>query len=319
MPDEATLYRVLLMACFALAGVTFFATGVLTAPYGRHFRGGFGPTLPKRLGWALMESPSVIVFVLVFAAGSRAHEWIPRLFAALWLVHYVQRAWLDPLLMAGTTGKRMPVMVVVMGMSFNVLNSYLNARWLSELGQASWRWLVDLRFLYGVMLFVGGFLVNRWADAVLHRAASQPGRLRHPARRAVRGHLVPKLLRRARAVVRLGHRDVVARGPVVRGLQLRQPRAARGGWPTTRGTGNSSPTTRAGAAPSSRACSEAMGRTRSHRRGRHGLTRMSDPCDGAPDTCVTVSQDKARIAPGKKRLSRCDRLSLIQPACALQS
>lgn len=176
MPDEATLYRILLMACFALAGVTFFATGVLTAPYGRHFRGGFGPSLPKRLGWALMESPSVVVFVLVFAAGSRAHEWIPRLFAALWLVHYVQRAWLDPLLMTAAAGKRMPVLVVAMGMSFNVLNSYLNARWLSELGPGySWRWLVDLRFLYGIMLFVGGFLVNRWADAVLHRLRRSQG------------------------------------------------------------------------------------------------------------------------------------------------
>ena len=40
---------------------------------------------PKRLAWTLMESPSVVVFALVFLAGSRAQETMPRIFAALWL------------------------------------------------------------------------------------------------------------------------------------------------------------------------------------------------------------------------------------------
>lgn len=168
--SEYDLHRLLLMVCFALAGVTFFATGVVTAPYGRHTRGGFGPGLPKRLAWLLMETPSVVVFAGVFVCGSHWQDLVPRVFAVLWLIHYVQRAWLDPLLMRGTKGRVMPVSVVLMGMVFNSLNSYLNARWLSELGPSySLSWLYDLRFLYGLMLIVGGFLVNRWADAVLHR------------------------------------------------------------------------------------------------------------------------------------------------------
>lgn len=170
MTHEADVYRALLLACFALAGVTFFATGVLTAPYGRHTRGGWGPTVPKRLGWFLMESPSVVVFGAIFLMGSRSDEWIPRLFALMWLAHYLQRAWLDPFLMRGASGQRMPVVVVAMAITFNTLNSYLNARWLSELGPGyTWRWLLDPRFLYGMLLFVGGYLVNRWADAVLIR------------------------------------------------------------------------------------------------------------------------------------------------------
>lgn len=167
---EYDLHRLLLLACFALAGITFFATGVVTAPYGRHTRGGFGPGIPKRLGWALMETPSVVVFAAIFLAGPHSGDLVPRVFATLWLLHYVQRAWLDPLWMGGTKGRTMPLTVVLMGLTFNVLNSYLNARWISALGPAyPTRWLFDLRFLYGLMLFVGGFLVNRWADAVLHR------------------------------------------------------------------------------------------------------------------------------------------------------
>lgn len=168
--NEHELHRALLLLCFALAGVAFFVTGVTTAPYGRHMRGGWGPGLPKRLAWALMETPSVLVFAWVFNAGSHAGELVPRVFAAMWLTHYVSRAWIDPLLMRGTEGKHTPVVVVLSGVSFNVLNSYLNARWLTELGPGySARWLFDIRFLYGMMLFVGGFIVNRWADFELRR------------------------------------------------------------------------------------------------------------------------------------------------------
>lgn len=167
---EHDLHRLLLLVCFALAGITFFVTGVVTAPYGRHMRAGFGAGIPKRLAWALMETPSVVVFAAIFLAGSRSHELMPRIFAALWLLHYVQRAWLDPLMMRGTAGRVMPLSVVASGMFFNVLNSYLNARWLSELGPGyASSWWYDLRFLYGLMLFTGGFMVNRWADAVLRR------------------------------------------------------------------------------------------------------------------------------------------------------
>ncbi len=168
--SEYEIHRLLLMVCFALAGVTFFATGVVTAPYGRHTRAGFGPSVPKRWGWALMETPSVVVFAAVFAMGEHSGDLVPRIFAVMWLVHYVQRAWFDPLWMGGSAGRTMPLMVVAMAITFNVLNSYLNARWLSALGPGyPTRWLFDLRFVYGLSLFVGGFMVNRWADAVLHR------------------------------------------------------------------------------------------------------------------------------------------------------
>ncbi len=171
--NEFELHRALLLFCFALAGVTFFVTGVMTAPYGRHVRAGWGPALPKRIAWALMETPSVVVFAWIFAQGSHAGDLVPRIFAALWLLHYIPRAWIDPFLMRGTGTT--PVIVTLSGMAFNVLNSYLNARWLSELGPGyALGWLFDLRFLYGMMLFIGGYLVNRWADFELRRLR-QPG------------------------------------------------------------------------------------------------------------------------------------------------
>ena len=33
----------------------------ITAPYGRHSRRDWGPTIPNRLGWVVMEFPSLLV------------------------------------------------------------------------------------------------------------------------------------------------------------------------------------------------------------------------------------------------------------------
>ena len=168
-PSEFELYRMLLLASFALAGAAFFTTGAIVAPYGRHARPGWGPTLPKRFGWAVMETPSIVAFAIVFLAGPRADDFVPRLFATLWLVHYVQRAWIDPLRMRGHM-RPIPLVVVASAVAFNLLNSYLNARSLTAFGPTyGLRWLIDIRFLYGMVLFVGGFAINRWADTTLLR------------------------------------------------------------------------------------------------------------------------------------------------------
>jgi len=172
---EPELFRTLLMVSFALAGAAFFTTGMVVAPYGRHARPGWGPALPRRIGWAIMESPSVVVFALVFLAGPRADDLVPRFFCALWLLHYVQRAWVDPLRMRGR-GRSIPLVVIASAIAFNVLNSYLNARSLTAFGPTyTLRWLIDFRFLYGLLLFFAGFVINRWADTTLLRLRRRGG------------------------------------------------------------------------------------------------------------------------------------------------
>lgn len=166
---DTEAYRGALLLSFALAGAAFFATGVITAPYGRHLRAGWGPTIPRRLAWIVMETPSVVLFAWLFARGPHADDLAPRVLAAYWLVHYVQRAWLDPFVLQ-TRGGRMPIVLMLCAIAYNTLNSYLNATWLGTLGaNYSWRWLIDIRFLYGTLLFCAGFVINRWADIVLRR------------------------------------------------------------------------------------------------------------------------------------------------------
>jgi protein-S-isoprenylcysteine O-methyltransferase Ste14 len=162
---EATIYTYLIWAMFGFAAVTFVILMFITAPFGRHVEDGWGPTVPNKLGWVVMESPSVFFFAGVFIYGG-TWELVPLVFLGLWQLHYIQRTFVFPFITRSTT-KRMPLLVVVAAFGFNTLNSYLNARWISHFGSYAIDWLSDPRFIIGVILFVTGFAINVHADRVL--------------------------------------------------------------------------------------------------------------------------------------------------------
>ena len=162
-----TLHGVAVALEFALAVVTFVTLRFLPAPYGRYARGGWGPTLAARTGWLLMESPAVFFFLAVYAVGSHRTEVAPLALLCLWQLHYVHRTFFFPLLLG--SARRMPLLVALLGMAFNLLNGWINARWISELGHYGSSWLIDPRFLLGTAAFVAGFLVNASADRTLVR------------------------------------------------------------------------------------------------------------------------------------------------------
>ena len=50
---EPRVHLVLVLAVFGSALATFLALLFVTAPYGRHHRPGWGPSVGRRLGWLL--------------------------------------------------------------------------------------------------------------------------------------------------------------------------------------------------------------------------------------------------------------------------
>jgi steroid 5-alpha reductase family enzyme len=128
-----------------------------------------GPTLPDRLAWCLMNLPALVVFGWVYRQGRHAGDLVPLVFAGLWVGHFAYRALVYPWRRRGPK-RRMPLSVVVPTFVVMGVCAYLNARWLTELGPArGFRWLLSFRFAYGLMLYVTGLGVNRWADAVLRK------------------------------------------------------------------------------------------------------------------------------------------------------
>jgi protein-S-isoprenylcysteine O-methyltransferase Ste14 len=163
----STTYHLLVALEFAIAVPTFLGLRFITAPYGRYRRAGWGPTVPARVGWAVMESPAALLFVGVYLGGAHRAAPVPLALLGLWEVHYLHRAYLYPLWIRPAA--RMPVSLMALAVCFNVLNAWINARWISALGNYPVRWFADPRFLLGLVLFVGGLWLNVSSDRTLRR------------------------------------------------------------------------------------------------------------------------------------------------------
>ena len=171
--DELEFHRALALGVIATGAAVFVALLFINAPYGRHARGGWGPEISNRLGWILMESPAALFFAAVYALGPNALEPVPLVFCALWLTHYGYRAFVYPLRLPNAK-KKMPLMISAMAVVFNVINAYLNARWLSALGSYPLTWLASPTCWIGIVAFVAGFALNVHADNIL-LALRKPG------------------------------------------------------------------------------------------------------------------------------------------------
>ena len=171
---ETTIFNGLLIAWFALGIVVFVALFFIAAPYGRHVRKGWGYSVGNKLGWVLMEAASPIVFAVLWFIGDYRFTAVSLFFLVLWEAHYIHRAFIYPFTLRGKE-RRMPLSVISMGFFFNLMNAYLNGRYIYGFsGGYTSGWLTDPRFIVGVLLFITGYVINRQSDLAL-RELRKPG------------------------------------------------------------------------------------------------------------------------------------------------
>lgn len=165
--SEAELFGILAWGWLGVGAIAFGLLWFVTAPYGRHVRSGWGPTISSNLGWVLMECPAVLVFGGFFLLGDRQTAPVHLVFLAMWMLHYVNRAFVFPFRRRG--GQRpMPLSIVGGGFLFNLVNGYLQSRWLNTLSPLyDVDWLTDPRFVVGAAVFVAGWAINTHSDGVL--------------------------------------------------------------------------------------------------------------------------------------------------------
>lgn len=166
--DLSVLHQVLAAFQIGVAALIAFILVFVSAPYGRHQRGGWGPSIPARLGWVLMESPTVLLFAWWYFRGPHALDTVPLYFLAMWMVHYVHRTFVYPF-RSQAPDRQITVVVVVLGVAFNTLNAWLNATWISTLGTYADDWFSDPRCWLGTAIFFLGLFANVWADYHLLR------------------------------------------------------------------------------------------------------------------------------------------------------
>ena len=122
-----------------------------------------------------MESPAAFVFTLLFILGENKGP-VSIAFLVIWNVHYVYRGYVYPWLKRSNRG--VPVSIVAAAICFQLINSYLQARYLFTLSaEYPLAWLVGPRFLVGVTLFAVGFAITVQSDSLLRalRATANKG------------------------------------------------------------------------------------------------------------------------------------------------
>lgn len=141
----------------------------VTAPFGRHTSEKWGVSINNKLGWVIMELPSlsIMIFFLLFGTNSvNSFSWI--LFS-LWIAHYINRTFIYPIRIKSTP-KKMPLFIVLNAIIFNVVNAGLNGYYLAELAPSedyNLSWLTSVSFISGLFIFTTGVIINLKSDSIL--------------------------------------------------------------------------------------------------------------------------------------------------------
>ena len=162
-----------------IAVLVFIALHFVTAGYGVFYNKKWGPAVPNKLGWILMESPVFIVMILLCIISERSTNIVCLIFLILFEIHYFQRSFIFPFLIRGKSV--MPLSVILMGVVFNVLNAVMQGGWIFYVAPENMyelSWLATPQFIIGTLVFFTGMIININSDHII-RHLRKPGDTKH--------------------------------------------------------------------------------------------------------------------------------------------
>ena len=174
----AAYFNIFLIVMALLALAVYIALHYFEAGYGYLFNRKYGFPIPNRIGWVLMECPVFIAMTVLWLLSDRTWEAAPLALLILFQGHYLQRAFIFPLLIRGTS--KIPAGIVGMGMLFNTLNALMQGGWIFYISPADYYegWFSKPYFYIGAALFVAGMVINLHSDYII-RHLRKPGDTRH--------------------------------------------------------------------------------------------------------------------------------------------
>lgn len=176
-------YYSVVYAMLVLAVIVFIALYFVTPAYGMTYSKKWGPSVNNRVGWVLMEAPVFFAMLAFWLSSDRAADTTRIVMVSLFLFHYFQRSFIFPLLMRGRS--RMPLAIAAMGITFNLINSYMIGGWLFYVSPADMygmSWLASPQFIIGTIIFFGGMAINWHSDYII----------RHLRKPGDSGHYIPR-------------------------------------------------------------------------------------------------------------------------------
>lgn len=161
-----TGYGVIFYIWISIAVLIFFLLLKINAPYGRHASQKWGPQIDNHYGWLLMELPALAVMTYFFIRNFSKENIVAELMVALFCLHYFNRTFVFPFRLH-TRGKKMPVIIMLSGIFFNLVNTFLMGYFFTWFAVYDLSWLTGIRFITGFILFFTGLWINWKADNML--------------------------------------------------------------------------------------------------------------------------------------------------------
>ena len=119
----ADTYCITMWAMAVIAVFVFIALYFVKAGYGIFRTKQWGISINNKVAWVMMEAPVFIVMLYMWASNGASTALPAFLAFLLFQLHYFQRSFVFPLMMKGKS--RMPIAIMLMGITFNVINGLL--------------------------------------------------------------------------------------------------------------------------------------------------------------------------------------------------
>ena len=151
-----------------IAVVVFVSLFFVDAGYGKFYDKKWGPAINNKLGWVLMEAPVFIAMLVLWLCSDRRDDLVRMAFLFLFELHYIQRSFVFPFRLRGDSV--MPLSIILMGVTFNVLNALMQGGWIFYLSPDDYYgpdWLTTPKFIGGFLIFLIGMYINIQSDDII--------------------------------------------------------------------------------------------------------------------------------------------------------
>jgi protein-S-isoprenylcysteine O-methyltransferase Ste14 len=163
MQQEYLIFIICWIAVGIVAGLYLLRKA---APYGRFSTNTWGPMIGNKAGWFLMEVTVMVTFACWIPFGSFNWKTPATVMIIIFFIHYLHRSCIYPLVIR-TRGKKMPLVIMLSAMLFNLINGSLLGSWFGRFAHYANSWYYSVPFIIGIMLFVTGMAINLKADYYL--------------------------------------------------------------------------------------------------------------------------------------------------------
>ena len=175
-----TAFDIYLYVMILIALCVFIALYFVDAGYGFAISPKWGKSINNKLAWFFMEFPIFASMIIIWLISPRKYDIVRVIFLIIFEIHYLQRVFIFPFLIKGN-GK-MPLAIMFMGMSFNILNAAMQGYWIffeSPAEMYTPAWLTTPQFIIGTVVFFTGMYINIHSDYIIRHLRKSENDTKH--------------------------------------------------------------------------------------------------------------------------------------------